>query len=147
MKTPTWPYLYNAFTYKYIMIKRPEGRCVIFAKLSHYTYLSPTTFGIAILFFCFLKLEFKIIQQFHFQYSREMSFLYLEMLEIPWWGVCFIEYALFLWFFFWSPWNLHQKRNQNQETKHLYLWKKKYLHPRIFPVKVCLLRWMPVLVW
>ena len=38
-------------TSKYIMIKRPEGRCVIFAKLSHYTYLSPTTFGIAILFF------------------------------------------------------------------------------------------------
>ena len=61
---------------------------VFFASLSHFFFLQPSELRIflpKIKFKMFFEEVFKIIQQFHFQYSTEMS--YLEMLEIPRCGV------------------------------------------------------------
>ena len=154
MKTPTWPYLYNAFTYKYIMIKRPEGRCVIFAKLSHYTSLSPTTFGIAILFL-FPKIGIQNVLPRSVENNPAISFPIFKGNVFSIFGdarnsvvgcllhwICIISLILFL-----VPLKFAPKKKSEPRDEAFISLKKKYLHPRIFPVKVCLLRWMPVLVW
>ena len=149
MKTPTWPYLYNVqYMHKYIMIKSLSGRCFFLHLYHTFFFLQPSELRIflpKIKFKMFFEEVFKIIQQFHFQYSTEMS--YLEMLEIP---RCGVFASLIMHYFsdsFSGPLKFAPKKKSEPRDEAFISLKKKYLHPRIFPVKVCLLRWMPVLVW
>ena len=53
--------------------------------------------------------------------------------------ICIIPLILFL-----VPLKFAPKKKSEPRDEAFISLKKKYLHPRIFPVKVCLLRWMPV---
>ena len=120
-------------TSKYIMIKRPEGRCVIFAKLSHYIYLSPTTFGIAIFFFLLPKIgiqnnpaiSFPIFKGNVFSIFGDARNSVVGCL-LHW--ICIISLILFL-----VPWKFAPKKKSEPRDEAFISLKKKISSPENIP--------------